>query len=275
MANEDTNRIALTRRQLIGGLATIGAAGAGAGMGTAALFSDEESFTGNSITAGTLDMQVTADTYARSPELPTVEYDNGSTANGAAVTITLNDIKPGDWVIIRWEIVLSGNPGYVQLSTANLSNKEGATPESETDTSSPGDLGDALLTTCWQQYDETLSNGRSLLLGLKGATDNSGGTDRSFYYETPNEDGITAPSGKHYTTLNEAHANLQSGMVLTETSSSDPLEVEPGQIQDGNGAVRYTLFEIPPSVGNEIQGDIVEFDVVFETEQVRNNPNPF
>lgn len=50
--------IEISRRKLLGGLGAVGLASAGAGMGTAALFSDGESFEGNTLTAGTLDLQV-------------------------------------------------------------------------------------------------------------------------------------------------------------------------------------------------------------------------
>ncbi|MEZ3117177.1 VWA domain-containing protein [Halobaculum sp. MBLA0147] len=51
-------RIALSRRNVLAGLGTIGAASAGAGLGTSAYFSDTEEFTGNSLTAGSLDLKV-------------------------------------------------------------------------------------------------------------------------------------------------------------------------------------------------------------------------
>jgi predicted ribosomally synthesized peptide with SipW-like signal peptide len=51
-------RLELTRRKILASVGAAGVAGAAAGMGTSALFSDEESFTNNSITAGTLDLKV-------------------------------------------------------------------------------------------------------------------------------------------------------------------------------------------------------------------------
>ena len=51
--------IGLSRRKLLGGLGAIGVASAGAGLGTTAYFSDQESFEGNTITAGELDLSVT------------------------------------------------------------------------------------------------------------------------------------------------------------------------------------------------------------------------
>jgi predicted ribosomally synthesized peptide with SipW-like signal peptide len=52
------DKIKLTRRKILGSVGAVGAAGAAAGLGTSALFSDEESFTNNTLTAGTLDLKV-------------------------------------------------------------------------------------------------------------------------------------------------------------------------------------------------------------------------
>ncbi|WP_257299627.1 SipW-dependent-type signal peptide-containing protein [Haloarchaeobius sp. FL176] len=54
----DKNTLGLSRRRLLGGLGAIGVASAGAGLGTSAYFSDVESFDGNSMTAGALDLKV-------------------------------------------------------------------------------------------------------------------------------------------------------------------------------------------------------------------------
>jgi predicted ribosomally synthesized peptide with SipW-like signal peptide len=48
----------LSRRTLLGGIATVGAAGVLGGSGTMAYFSDEEEFANNQLTAGSLDMKV-------------------------------------------------------------------------------------------------------------------------------------------------------------------------------------------------------------------------
>lgn len=49
-------KIELTRRRFLGSLVTIGGAGAAAGMGTMAAFSDTEARSGNTVQAGTLDL---------------------------------------------------------------------------------------------------------------------------------------------------------------------------------------------------------------------------
>jgi len=48
----------LSRRRILGGLGAIGLASAGAGLGTSAFFSDEETFEANTLVAGSLDMKV-------------------------------------------------------------------------------------------------------------------------------------------------------------------------------------------------------------------------
>jgi len=265
------DRLQLTRRKLLAATGAIGAAGVGAGLGTSALFSDEESFEDNTITAGSLNMRVTVDNVAHST---TIVRDNttitpSDTADGTAVTISVADVKPGDWLILEWNPEVIANPGYVQVTSVDddYANLEGQNPEPEGDTSSPGDLGDAMLSTIWQSWDN-LSNGRQYLAGLDTTTDNADSGLAG--YETPDLDGVTS-GGAHYTTMNEAHAVYETGVTLRDPSTGDPLEVG----SNSNAAWFYQLLEIPPGVGNDVQGDIVEFTLRFDTEQVRNNPNPF
>ncbi|QSG11729.1 M73 family secreted endopeptidase [Halapricum desulfuricans] len=52
------NNFELSRRKVLGGLTTIGVAGAAAGFGTSAYFSDRETFEDNSLVAGSLDLKV-------------------------------------------------------------------------------------------------------------------------------------------------------------------------------------------------------------------------
>jgi predicted ribosomally synthesized peptide with SipW-like signal peptide len=58
-----TDDFELTRRKALAALGTIGVASAGAGLGTSAYFSDQETFENNQLTAGELDMQVAATEY--------------------------------------------------------------------------------------------------------------------------------------------------------------------------------------------------------------------
>jgi len=56
--SDDNHTVELSRRKTLAALGTIGAASAGAGLGTSAYFSDTEEFVGNTLTAGSLDLKV-------------------------------------------------------------------------------------------------------------------------------------------------------------------------------------------------------------------------
>ena len=56
--NDNTKPIGLSRRRVLGGIGAIGVASAGAGLGTTAFFSDDESFENNTLTAGELDLKL-------------------------------------------------------------------------------------------------------------------------------------------------------------------------------------------------------------------------
>ncbi|MFB6120549.1 MAG: SipW-dependent-type signal peptide-containing protein, partial [Halobacteriaceae archaeon] len=58
MSNDNADRFELSRRKALAALGTIGAASAGAGLGTSAYFSDRETYEGNTLTAGSLDLKV-------------------------------------------------------------------------------------------------------------------------------------------------------------------------------------------------------------------------
>jgi len=56
--NENIDTVGLSRRTLLAGLGAVGVASAGAGLGTTAYFNDTETFEGNTLTAGQLDLLV-------------------------------------------------------------------------------------------------------------------------------------------------------------------------------------------------------------------------
>ncbi|MCU4801482.1 CalY family protein [Halobacteria archaeon HArc-gm2] len=78
--------IELSRRRVLGGIATVGAASAAAGAGTFAYFSDTETSDGNTINAGTLDL--------------------GSSTGG---TISLSNAVPGDTTSVTVTSTYSGS----------------------------------------------------------------------------------------------------------------------------------------------------------------------
>ncbi len=68
MTDNDIDTIGLSRRRILAGLGAVGVASAGAGLGTTAYFSDEETFGNNTLTAGELDLKLDyRATYAGGP----------------------------------------------------------------------------------------------------------------------------------------------------------------------------------------------------------------
>ena len=58
MSKDTNDKIGLSRRKMLAGLGAVGVASAGAGLGTTAYFNDTESFDGNTLTAGELDLKL-------------------------------------------------------------------------------------------------------------------------------------------------------------------------------------------------------------------------
>lgn len=115
----------LTRRRALGALLTVGAGSAAAGAGTFALFSDTESSTGNSVTAGTLNLDLT----------------EGSDTTSLNVT----DAAPGDAGYVVLELTNNGSlAGDIDVLIENVSGSDGTDSEFE---SSPTADGSELLST--------------------------------------------------------------------------------------------------------------------------------
>jgi predicted ribosomally synthesized peptide with SipW-like signal peptide len=294
--NNDTNASLynLSRRKVLAGMGAVGLASVGAGLGTSALFSDTESFEGNSITAGTLDMSVTGTVVAASSYWTQQPNFLGAsaTADGEPVVgIAADDVKPGDWAIICFDIGNETNPGYVQISVpGGVENTGGANPEpeqdAEGDANNDADLGDAMLASLWQSYsgptDGSPGGMKTDLAGLDGWTNDEGGAFvASPYADVAQDDFLASDYGQtvqpdmDYPTVNEFGNFLSSGQLVKKNDGT-PFFVTNDGSDFGDGAARFCLLlEIPAAVGNEIQGDSLRFDLVFETEQVRNNPTPF
>ncbi|MBS3761398.1 SipW-dependent-type signal peptide-containing protein [Halodesulfurarchaeum sp.] len=279
-----SKKVKLTRRRVLGGLGTIGLAGAAAGLGTSAYLNDSESFTGNSITAGTLDMSVTAtveaanDYWAGQVDLTTLE----ETADGeAGAGLIVDDVKPGDWGIICFDINVGDNPGYVQVSTENLVSNENDYTEPEPDTGNEtamtgdfndpgvsdgmGELQDKILATVWHDYGD---GERTSLSELDPTTNLNGSSIDSNAWSSDRDEGGLVDTERHYTTLQEAFGTYNTGVTLG--GSDEPMIVGSGE----DSGEFCLLLEVPSEVGNEIQGDSLSFDLVFQAEQSRNNDDP-
>ena len=275
----ETNDIGLSRRKMLLGLGAVGVASAGAGLGTTAYFNDTETFESNSFTAGTLDMSVTANLVAADEYWSSqTNVPMSVTADGQGVTagLVVDDVKPGDWAIVCFDIEVGDNPGYVQIRTENFMEAGGANPEPEQtvegDADNDADLGEFMLASVWQNYDESGDkSGLSFLDPVFNNAPNATANAAGISYSAPDVGGV-ASTDAHYTNAREADAILNGGYLIKD-NNGDLLEIN-DTVNEGVYSF-CLLLEVPFEVGNVIQGDSLSFDLVFETEQVRHNEDPF
>jgi predicted ribosomally synthesized peptide with SipW-like signal peptide len=314
-------RFDISRRKALAALGTIGVASAGAGLGTSAYFSDQETFENNSLTAGELDLVAAASSHyvdwlpntaggpaspqetddAGMPDSPEDanlvlgpgDYDDAAepieldisdpaglasgslvnTINGGAsgadtdgdgtlcdedlsdadgpVIVDLDDVKPGDFGIIRFAFSSCDNPAFLWCNGNLTDASENGYTEPELDdpdedgpnsdetvelvdairvATVPGDVAGSLSSTDTLEVPGTQSL-RDLLEGGK---------------EMPLDGDIEAPEGGG----SEAARNCFSG-----------------------SSVHFYSFVwwLPIDHGNEVQGDSAEFTLGLYAEQCRHN----
>lgn len=152
----DDDGITLTRRGALSALAATGAVSAGVGAGTDAFFSDAESFDGNRIVAGELDLEVAWHKVVESATTRVATSDGWPTpqSDAAAPVCDLADLKPGDSGRLTLALRIDGLPGYLSLVGRERADEERGQSEAEADyfrsTDDEGELDE--LTTAAVSY---------------------------------------------------------------------------------------------------------------------------
>jgi len=265
--------IELSRRKILGAAGAIGIAGAGAGMGTSALFSDEESFTNNSIDAGTLDLIV--DYYTSRDQGSFGSDSQSGEINGDGVTeytYDVVDLKPGDSGTLAFCPKVVDNPGWLWVGSVNgvIDYENGQTePEEDVDATTGG----------------TLDNGTNDGVGageLSDAIEVTVSYAESVSYDSTSNK-LTCTNTRelnnpdNYTLANLAK-DLERGFALDgdQSSGDDVVDAYPSSSDgdDQQGPCLCIEWEVPTDVGNEIQSDALELSFQFAAEQERNNPDP-
>ena len=262
----------LTRRKALAGLATVGAAGAGAGLGTSALFSDEESFSDNSIQAGELDLIV--DYYTSRDQGSFGSNSQSGEENGNGVTeytYDVVDLKPGDSGTLAFCPKVVDNPGWLWVGSLNgvTDYENGQTePEGGVDATGDGSLGTPNdgdgAGELSDEIEATVSYAESV--SLDSATDE---------ITCNNTRELNNPPGY---TLADLAKDLESGFPLDgdQPGGDDNIDAYPSSSDgdDQQGPCLCIEWEVPTDVGNEIQSDALELSFQFAAEQERNNPDP-
>jgi len=260
---DDKRIYRLSRRNVLAGIGGVGLASASAGLGTSALFSDEESFENNTLTAGTLDLLV--DYYSHWDQGMAGAGQVHGTQNGSGtVSGELTDVKPGDSGMLAFCPRIDGNPAYLWLCGELTANDEnGLTePESDVDETEGPDSGELA---------------QNVHVDVDYCTVDMGASDPP---EEFGPDDATTVSDVWEGTLAEFLSAIRNGVPLDGDGNSDEGEsgfLEPGSqecYESGAEAPNACLcidWEVPTEVGNEIQSDSLAFDLEFHAEQCRNN----
>ncbi|ELZ42348.1 hypothetical protein C471_04895 [Halorubrum saccharovorum DSM 1137] len=254
------DKFELSRRKILGATAAVGVAGAGAGVGTSALFSDEESFEDNQIQAGELNLLIDYDT---SYDFNDPEGDGSGTIDGnpADYSYVLTNVKPGDSGTLVFCPKIIDNPGHLFVASADgVTNYENAQtePEGDVDASGGGSL------TGGNDGEPNGDLGQEILADVKYVENV---TDATTYDEIGT---VTTDQ-----TLNGLAADLEAGFRV-DGVPNDSDTVYPSSPDDStqNGPCIAIEWELPVTVGNKIQSDAVEFSFSFAAVQSRNNSNP-
>ena len=268
-----TDKFELSRRKALLGLGTIGVAGAGAGVGTSALFSDSEEFENNTITAGTQNLIVDAGivddtTFDGNPG--SISLTDNTADGDPAVGIQVADLKPGDCFVIGVNPRVEGNPGYLAMTGNVTDNSDNVNTEPEADVD--GDISNA---TDNQNTDGELKGAMEVRsLGYVSGDANNGIPSGSV--TITNDENIGVPL-----TMSE----LLSGLLYRNGTSGapaghgdgNPTTVGGDESQanvDTDQVTHLIEFCLPTSVGNVVQGDSLTFDLTWSLEQARNNSAP-
>ncbi|MFC7097899.1 SipW-dependent-type signal peptide-containing protein [Halobaculum marinum] len=259
MSQDTPQTFDLSRRTMLLGLGTVGLASAGAGLGTTAYFSDTESFSGNSLQAGSLDLLVDYEaTYDSDGAVENLAEQSAGTVDGepAGMFYMLDDVKPGDSGSVKFCFEIDDNPSYM-WACGDLTEAENGMTEPEMDvdeTADAGELGAAISATlsyCEEVDGETIV-GEEIASGsladlfaiLAGGVALDG-------------DGV-------------------AGLVPGEQAMYDePVLDESEAVVAVTGPCLCLEWEIPTSVGNEIQTDSLEMMLDFHALQARHNDGTY
>ncbi len=278
-------------KKIIFSLAIIAAIGAIVVGATTAYFSDTETSTGNTFTAGNLDLKIDSTCHYNGMVCSGGEWveDNSGTAMGYPIAGTecsctweakdlngdrffdFRDVKPGDAGENTLSFHVYNNDAYGRFRIDAIENREnGCTEPEHADDSTCygrwcGELAQNTNVTAWIDEGD--------IEGWQGQTEDptegdnihNGAYERVLY---------TGP-------LYPAYLAENTCAQMTGSASQDDANLSTGWIEVGDKLIGNTTYyigvawNVPFEVGNEIQGDSMKANIKFEIEQARHNTAPF
>lgn len=246
-------RVKTIMKKILISLSVIGVVSVIAVGATMAYFGDTETSTGNTMTAGTIDLKIDL-------QCPGNDCDwSLRDLNGESIFGRVCDIKPGDEgeVTLSWHVY--DNNAWGRLRFANVVDYENGCSSSEAKVDNTcadpgqgqGELSQNLMFTLWM--DEGAVAGWQ-------CPDNSNGPCQADLLE-----GDNILNG-----VETIFAEKTMSQIISEGGVQLPGELE--------GSTTYYLglkWSIPSETGNIIQTDSLVGKIIMEVVQSRNNPNPW
>jgi predicted ribosomally synthesized peptide with SipW-like signal peptide len=263
--------IDLSRRHVLLGTGAVGLASIGAGLGTSALFSDTETFQGNQLTAGTLDLVVEYYTASKRGSLTASDQGVVNGDQEATYSYTVTDVKPGDTGVLAFCPRVVTNDGWIWVGseTGLVDYENGQTePEAEVDATDGGSLDTPMSGAGAGELGDAIEVTVSYASGVTMDGDDVNCQDTR---ELNNPEGYT---------LADLAAELTSGFLLDGDQDEASPDADPSPYPGSadaatqEGPCLCIEWELPLEVGNEVQSDSISFDFSFVAEQARNNPDP-
>ena len=265
--SDRNNQYRLSRRHVLAGLSGAGLASAGAGLGTSAYLSDTESFDGNTVTAGTLDLLVGYYSYWDQGMAGSGSV-NGTKDGSGTVSAELTDVKPGDSGLLTFCPRIETNPAYLWLCGEITANSENGYTEPEPETSANGDVNDPGNPDGAGELAESVT----VTVNYCDVADDIG--------DSFDPDDVSVLGEVWSGSLADLMSAVRNGVPLDgdgEAASDGGFDVPGAQScfagTDAEADIPCLCldWEVPTSVGNEIQGDSLEFDLEFHAMQCRHN----
>ncbi len=253
-------------KKIVMSLAVIAAATVVMAGGTVAYFSDTEQSTGNTFTAGNIDLKIDSQCHYNGGNCPDANSNWALTDldSGVHKFFNFNDIKPGSWGENTISMHLTSNPAWAWLKINASQNLENGCNEPELKAEpncaadNVGELAGKLNYIIWQDSD--CSN-----------TINAG----EYIFKQP---GTIADCGVYQLNKNcSTDPNCGSCNPLQPTDPAHPYCVGVAWcagtwVADAsNTTVGYRCDG--GAIGNEAQGDSLNLDVQFDVVQSMNNLN--
>ncbi|WP_256545035.1 SipW-dependent-type signal peptide-containing protein [Halobellus inordinatus] len=267
-----TERFEISRRKALAALGTIGVASAGAGLGTSALFTDEESFENNNLVAGSLDLFVDYWTSSNQGSYgSSVSSGQVDGERGATYAYELSDVKPGDSGALAFCPKIVDNPAWLWLGSGGVVDYEnGQTePEMDADASGGGSISSPNNGAGFGELSESIQVTISYAEGITPIEED--GDLVGFECVDP----VALNNPEDYTLADLSDELLFGFLMDVERGEAGP-QPYPGSpdVETQTGPCLCIEWELPIEVGNEIQTDALDFDFTFVAEQSRHNGSP-